>query len=648
MKNRTLLDKYFDLSPDFLDTSKWAAVLEDRLSDNHKFLFQKRKVAVDMYINGEHSLKEIYKCTGVSKTELYRLVDRCFMLDENNEIYGYRALIPNKRIKPYKREKTSDGNIISDESNFSGAFNKLLEDYPQLKTTIETYYLRRNIDITEPIIKVKYLHREFLKTCRSLGIRAEAGEYPFNTSDQGKRALYRYINNFRMKNMSSIIKDQGNDATTMHHTTGKGQKTENIIRPFQRVEFDGHKIDAAMTIKFISPEGDIILREMSRIWLLMIVDVATRTILGYHICLNKEYSQYDVLNCIENAIKPWKPKEFVITGLKYPKHGGFPSEVIAETKYAVWDEIAFDNAKANLAKQVEEKLKRMIGCSINIGPVATPTRRPIIEKMFHLLEANGFQRIISTTGNNPKDPRRQNPEQKAKKYEITYEEIMDLAEVLIFEQNGTAQSGIYHLTPLELMQQRLEKGVYPRIISENISFSTIQIERVISGDLKKGRRPYIYYEGVKYRNNVLSDSYHLVKTKLTLLVDTKDLRTVKAFLPDGSELGILIAQGKWSLQPHTLQTRKQINKLRNTGELYLSDYEDPIEVFHKHLKTKAITNKSSRNKLANLETQIKDMNDNKDKLTSQILDDSNLEFDKKAISPHNLRNLNKKRITFNQ
>ncbi|MGR5963757.1 hypothetical protein ACT7DB_03365 [Bacillus cereus] len=45
-------------------------------------------------------------------------------------------------------------------------------------------------------------------------------------------------------------------------------------------------------------------------------------------------------------------------------------------KWALWDEFLIDNAKANDAQLVTEKLKHVIGCSINQGPVSMPERRP--------------------------------------------------------------------------------------------------------------------------------------------------------------------------------------------------------------------------------------------------------------------------------
>lgn len=78
----------------------------------------------------------------------------------------------------------------------------------------------------------------------------------------------------------------------MHYTNNQlnhsGDKTNTplVICPYRRVQFDGHRIDTAIAVVFKTPEGDEIVAVMNRIWLLVIIDVATRAILGHHLCLN--------------------------------------------------------------------------------------------------------------------------------------------------------------------------------------------------------------------------------------------------------------------------------------------------------------------------------------------------------------------------
>ncbi|MFJ7310830.1 hypothetical protein [Peribacillus frigoritolerans] len=612
------------LDRSLIDRDKWPQVLSENLSDSHRSTFFKRKKAVDLYFDGDISVTEICLKTDIKKQQLIKLVKNCLEVDQTGEIYGYRALIPYKRIKPYKRNKSIDGfNDEGGERRLMGAFSMLLEKYPSIEDMIKNYYLnRKKRDITEPITRVKYLHRKFITLCKSEGLNSVKGDYPFNTKDLGLRSLYRYVQELENKYANESVKRYGEDAATLIQSTGIGEQNNIIERPFKRVEFDGHKIDAIFAIEYETIEGDIIVDTLHRIWILTIIDTATRVILGYSLCLKQEYSAQDVLKCIRNAILPWKQKEFTISGLSYPKEGGFHSDIIPLTGYAVWEEIAFDNAKANLALKVKDKLKRTIGCSVNTGPVGTPTRRPIIEKLFDLLEENGFHRLPNTTGSNIKDPRRKNPEKVAIEYRMTVNEIQQIIEVLIAGRNGTPQLGTNYMSPLEVMQQRIiERKMEPRILPkeyrDDVKYLTLTYEVTVRGNLKNGRRPFVYFMGVEYRNDMLANSWHLVKTKIKILVNTEDLRYLKAFLANGEEIGTLRAKGKWSLKPHSLDIRKQINKLRSNGLIHFTQQDDPIEIYFTHLREKAKNSKKARNALLVLDNE----QSNNDKAELTLIED---------------------------
>ena len=52
---------------------------------------------------------------------------------------------------------------------------------------------------------------------------------------------------------------------------------------------------------------------------------------------------------------------------------------------------------------------------------------------------------------------------------------------------------------------------------------------------------------MEYRNDIIANLPDLVGTELELLIDIDDLRSIRAFFRDGSELGLLYATGKWGL-----------------------------------------------------------------------------------------------------
>ena len=115
------------------------------------------------------------------------------------------------------------------------------------------------------------------------------------------------------------------------------------------VEFDGHRLDVRLKVVVRDPLGFEQEFEIERIWLLVIIDVCSRAVLGYHVSLNRENSRYDVIRTIENALAPHRPRQFTLPGIGYAAAGGFPSGKLSELGYATWQWFKLDNAKANLA-----------------------------------------------------------------------------------------------------------------------------------------------------------------------------------------------------------------------------------------------------------------------------------------------------------
>ncbi|KWR88399.1 hypothetical protein RM96_20190 [Cupriavidus sp. IDO] len=68
------------------------------------------------------------------------------------------------------------------------------------------------------------------------------------------------------------------------------------------------------------------------------------------------------------------------------------------------------------------------------------------------------------------------------------------------------------------------------------------------------------------------------------------MRCVRAFLTDGTELGVLDAQGAWGVVPHNLKLRQEVRKLRDRRRSQPGD-SNPIEAY---VQTKLAQAKTSR------------------------------------------------------
>jgi len=603
MRRKSLVEK-MGVSHEMLNLSDWPIVDTNALDKVAAQKYQNRKRAVELYLQDHATISEISEVTGIEKKEITRYVERCFKIDQFGGILGFRALIPGLHLKRYEREQLPKIKA----SNYAGAFELLLEKFTDLRDWIDEQALAKKKNSTSFTYSVKYLHKHFIEECKK--IRISTSEYPRNTDDQGRRSLERYVKKLKERHFGKEH-IYGEVAAMMARTVGKGEKNYIInFRPFSRVMFDAHKIDLIVTIRYTDPNGNLVKKTLKRIWLLVILEIPTNAVLGHLLCVKPEYSQMDVLQCIQNAIHPHSPKTFTIKGLHYPEEGSFPSISIHETEWAVWREFWMDNAKANLAKNVKDKLTKTIGCFINAGPVKSPLRRSVIERFFRILEVNGYHLLPSTTGSNPSDPKRKNAEDKALASEINIEHLEELTEAMLAQYNVEPHSGNSGLSPLKAMRDKIQRGYLPRVLPEHRrkELGLLVISKIVTvqGNLKKGKRPYINFEGAQYRNEVLSQHASLIENKLSIYINIMDVRSVRAFLENGTELGPLRVSGKWAKTPHSLETRRLINKfLRSEKRDFFLASNDYVQALREHLSSSK--NKGDKNWLAHEERYQKQM-----------------------------------------
>ncbi|KRF31708.1 hypothetical protein [Paenibacillus sp. Soil787] len=188
-----------------LDYSKWPTVYLEK----HNKTFENRKKAVELYLDNEVTLEEIKNLTGVSRKELRKFVKKCLERDNEGSLWGFRALLGYKRTgETYLRISETDG---FGKSKLTGAFKKLLEQYPNIEVMIKNYILnRRKRAAVDKFIRVKDLRDDkFLKLCRAEGI--QLNEYPFNTKDKGLRSLYRYVEQLINENITEASSRFGDE-----------------------------------------------------------------------------------------------------------------------------------------------------------------------------------------------------------------------------------------------------------------------------------------------------------------------------------------------------------------------------------------------------------------------------------------------------
>jgi transposase InsO family protein len=592
-----------------IDTCIWPAVDYHALSPENQKVFAARCKAIELYVAGR-TLRDIEEETGINSRQLYWLLDRCLKCAEDGQIFGYRALLKSSRTGSYRRTAELEKEYVGTTRGHAGVFASLLEQYPILATWLKAKLEDRAVTIkqisTDGKLKSRlrnltHLHAGFIMQCRKIGITGS--EYPLNTDRKGLRSLSAYVKGELLNNFASAARAAG--AARVKNVPHSGTANQRgPVRPYQVVEFDGHRLDVRLKIVIRDPLGFEQDVEIERIWLLVIIDVCTRTVLGYNLVLSREYSRYDVIKTIEKALSPHESRSFTFLDAGYSSNGGFPSSRLPELGYAVWERIRLDNAKANLADDTIRVLSEFIGCAVDAGPPHYPNDRPYIERFFGTIGSTLSSRLPGYTGKDPQDVRRALSDPKGDlRLLISMAEMDELMEASIATYNGTPHDGLNGRTPLEAMEYFVRgKGMLISWLPEPKRRTLCLLQKArrcrVRGYLAEGTRAHINLFQVRYTNSALATSADLFGKDLQIYYNSDDLRTVRAFLPDGAELGVLKAQGMWGEMVHDLKLRREILKKRAGKKLNFRVDHEFMESFMEEKRKKA---KTSRRAASDLE-----------------------------------------------
>ncbi len=591
-----------------IDTSTWPCVDVNALTAEKKAAFTQYQKAVDLFAS-RTTVGEIEKLTCVNRRQLYRLLDRCLKQADDGQIFGYRGLLKHRRIVAYVRTAQLSADCSITGQGFVGAFALLLERYPQLADWLKRKIRERAVTLhqvsTDGVLKTRLrqldkLHAGFLMQCRAVGLTP--ADYPMNTDRRGIRSLSAYVTAAMLNNFGMAARAAG-----ASHLKGMPRTDGGIVaavRPYQVVEFDGHRLDVRLKIVIKDPLGFEQEFEIERIWLLVIIDVCTRAVLGYHLVLSREYSRYDVIKTIEKALMPHQPRKFTLEHVGYGEAGGFPSGKLPELGYAIWERMRLDNAKANLAGETMTALCEFVGCAADAGPPHQPDDRPYIERFFGTIASTLSSRLPGYTGSNPRDLRRALADPKGNlRLFVSLTEMEELMEAAIAGYNATPHGGVNSRSPLEAMEYLVRgKGHMLNWLPESKRHTLCLMQTAhrcrVRGYLAQGTRPHINLFQVRYTSEVLAASTSLLGKDLRVYYNSDDLRTVRAFLADGSELGILKAQGAWGEISHDLKLRREIMKLRGKRRMAFTIDQEFIERFVATKKEKAKKSRRAASDLA--------------------------------------------------
>lgn len=594
------------------DLSTWPTVDTSGFVELDREVFESRAEAVRLFVEErEVSLAEIRRRTGIHPEQLYRQLDRCLRKAEDGRIEGFRALIRNKHLKDYVRTAPVKPIKPKSKGGAAGAFRALLDRHPKIRTWLLRQAKLRTKPLGDEIRKVKKkfstIHKEFLEKCRE----AKIGEtdWPFNRDHLGERTLQEFLRRIETGSgeyeNDEVPSELPKIAGTTEDRPLPASGVPQPVLPFDAIQFDGHKIDLRLTLRFVDPFGLEFLFEITRIWILVALDVVSRAALGFQVVLATEYDSDEVARALQSCFGSSNPPQFTIPGLSVREGGGFPCDLFEAAKHPGWRWFQYDSARANLAEANLTRLSDIVGCFIHTGRLGQPDDRAFIERFFAYLGKFGFHQVPGTTGSKPSDEVRRLGEVGSDLSRLmTVEELLQVVYVLLADYNGESHSGLGGRTPIEALRYWLSKpGVLIRALPAQkrrqlIFLQEARVVQVVGGTKKNRRRPHINFEGVRYTSDALESKPELIGKKVRIYFNIQDIRQLHAFFEDGSELGILIASRSWRRTAHSLRLRKEILRLTRLGKLNFRDGDDAIEAWAVFKRRTAAKDKRSATALA--------------------------------------------------
>lgn len=573
-----------------LDTTSWIQVDAYALSPELREKFLRRRRAIELYLQGA-SDNDLRREAGMSRSNVYRLiVDRCIQPHADGDLFGWRGALPFQRITAYQRKTKPRADVYG--AGAVGSLQWLFSspDASDLEERFRKQILAKATGLKGPGRLKQPLFRWLIDELRAMGFERRR-EWPFNVEKLGYVTITAFIDRVLAENPSRQHLLLGGQDASRKAIAGDGTSRPNLA-PFDRVECDAHKLDVRMVVAVPSPHGGHELRKIHRLWVIVLLDVASRAVLGYHLSMRRECAAEDVLRAIKCSLSSWVPHKLHFSENAYVEGAGLPSGVAPHLVGVCWNEFSVDGALANICARVERALDEVVGCKIlkpqdksSYTSRRSKDDRPFIEAFFGRLAAGGFHQLAPTTGSRPADKRGVDPGAIAEQTAFQLEYAEELLDTLIANYNATPHSGLGFRSPLAQLQFRVPESAPIRRADPDAVRRMVCVRRLctVLGGVKTGRRPYFNFANARYSSEWLALRTDLVGKDLWLQLENEDdARFATVSNCSGHFLGVVRAAPPWHQTAHSLFIRQAIRALVRRRLLHLSTQCDAVEELIRH------------------------------------------------------------------
>jgi len=166
---------------------------------------------------------------------------------------------------------------------------------------------------------------------------------------------------------------------------------------------DAHKLDGRFCVSIPLLDGGTKEKIVHRLWVIVILEVVSRAVLGYYFSTRREVSKDDVLRAIKRSLNLWVPRKISYSDTPYRPGAGLLSSLGSEFERLCWDETSADGALAETCTLVRDGLLQAVGSALLDPETSFSKRRakddrPFIETFFRNLAGKGFRSSRSMMG----------------------------------------------------------------------------------------------------------------------------------------------------------------------------------------------------------------------------------------------------------
>jgi putative transposase len=588
----------------YQDISTWPSFDDSMLSGVVAVRYRRLRDATVAYLDGR-AMSDVVAIAGVGERRYSRIWKRCFLLAEDGKILGCRAFAKGYfscspiRVAPLPSAEGGKG-------GFSGAFRQLLRNRPGISKRLIEYLNGYGLKGLRPNrLMFRSIHKAFLRFCVEEGVTAD--EYPFNTGEKARRPLREWIDTDYMPQYATrfITVEHGAGAGSLAgYGEGDGQANRKASG-YGAWVIDEHT--PHFTAKYIIPNnlGDwesVKLRRFSVLRLILIRPGVTAN-LAHRQVYAAQVSTSDVCQLLWDGVNGPEPVRRTIEGLKPEEGAGYPAVVIEGLRFAIPSVVYLDNALAHLADDVQHVVAHLFGGKVILGKPYSPHGRPDVESKFALESGRIEYQIPGSTGSGPKDSVRESSDVPVDRlvHTAVFEQLMD---VYCMNENALPSAGAHNISSLERLRRQLASGAlkpaYLAADKRKPHFFSRPVKVTIKADTSNGRRPYFNFKYQRYTSSALSQRFDLKNKTMYVRRDSKNLRTVFLYFPDGTEFGAAQVIGHWGTFPHDERIRLLFGKLKRDGLLDVRADDRPLEALFNHLRKRAPMDRTDALRLTNL------------------------------------------------